>query len=421
MKIPWFPRWKPSSPLHWAWYWLGYALLLGLLVYWLPEDSHGDRWYWMHWTRYCFEHELGSIYSFRIDGHVLTNYHPLYLHFLNAFSGFFSDWDTLYANLYRIKIFALGFDFLGALARFLILPREQRRPWLPLFLLLNLAYLYNSIVWGQIDSVFTVWSLLALIFGLRQRPDWAIVCYLLALNTKLQSIIFLPLVGLVLLPSLRLQWRRVGWGLLTAGLVQLLLLWPFIRAGQLPVMWQTLTTGSVDLYPRTSLSAFNFWYLFFGDNTLFVSDREYWGGWTYKQWGLLLFCLSSALSLLPLALRSLACTWRGEALAEDSAELVFLTACLVAVGFFYFNTQMHERYSHPALLMAFYYGALRGRYLLYLLLSLAYFLNLERVMQAFEWDYRSLWFQPEGVALLFGLVLLLGLGALYRPRGPDRH
>ncbi len=410
---------KPPASKFWAQGFL-YLLFLGLLILLLPEDSHGDRWYWKHWTQYCFENELGTIYSFKIDGHVLTNYHPIFLHFLNFFSTLFEDWETLKEHLYQIKIFPLVFDFIGALAIFLILPKKKRWPLLPFFLLVNIAYLYNSIIWGQIDSVFTVFTLLALVFGLRQQPGAAIVFYLLALNTKLQAIIFLPLVGLVLLPAIIQHWRRALGGVLLAVLVQLILLWPFIEAGQLPAMWQTLTTGSVDLYPRTSLSAYNLWFLFFSHNSVVVADTEVFYGLTYKNWGLLLFCLTSAAILLPLALRSFNCIWQKRPLNAESAELVFLVATLIAVSFFYFNTQMHERYSHPALLMAFFYCCLRGRYTLYVLLSLAYFLNLERVMQAFEWSYNTLLFDPDFVATLFSLVLVLGLLSLYRRKGPGR-
>ncbi len=395
-------------------YWLLILLFFGLLVILMPIDSHGDRWYWKHWAQYCFEYGVGTIYQYQIDGHVPTNYHPFFLHCLHLFSFFCESIEEVKTNLYQIKFFPLAFDFIGALSIFFLVKRDEKNQVLPFFLLFNIAYLYNSMIWGQIDSIFTTFSLLALLFGLRRQPAASMVFYLLALNTKLQAIIFFPLVALVLLPSIFLKWRQTLLGLLLVVLLQVLLIWPFMQAANLGEMYRSLTTGSVDLYARTSINAYNFWFFFFSHNTVVVPDTELYRGLTYKTWGLLLFCTSSLLTLLPLALRCLRNWWEQKAFDDRSKELVFLAATLIPLAFFFFNTQMHERYSHPALIMAFFYGYYRKNYRLYAFLSIAYFLNLERVMQAFEWSYNTLIFDPIFIATLFSLALSFGLFAIYR-------
>jgi len=395
-------------------YWILVGLLFLLFVLLLPKQSHSDSWYWFHWTKYCFQHDLGSIYSFKIDGHVPTNYHPFYLHCLNFFQQFFESFEELQEKLYLQKIFALLFDFIGAFSIFLLVKKRTTNQLLPFLLLFNFAYLYNTMIWGQIDAIYTTGALLAVIFAIRQQAIASILCYLLAINTKLQAIIFAPLVLLLLLPSIRRSWKKFFLGLGLALLVQGLLLWPFIQAGQMAILYQTLSAGSVDLYPRSSISAYNIWFYFFGSYAVLVPDSELFIGRSYKIWGLLLFCLGSAIALLPVALRCFRLWYETKTIDDRSKELFFLSGMLVCLVFFYFNTQMHERYSHPALIFSFFYGYFRKNYWCYLLLSCAYFFNLEKSMRALDWAYYTLIFDPLFIASLFALVLILGYTALFR-------
>lgn len=398
----------------WDWrYWGVTLLFFVLIVFLLPIKTHGDRWYWLHWAGYCLEFNLGTIYQFKIDGHVPTNYHPFFLHCLNIFQSFFESTAEIKQNLFRVKFFPLVFDFIGAFSIFLLVKKDERTKLLPLFLLFNIAYLYNSIIWGQIDSIFTNFALLAIIFALRKQPGHAIVFYLLSLNTKLQSVIFFPLIGLLLLPSIFSKWKQSLTGLGVAALIQGVLLWPFYRADQLGEMVNTLLAGSVDLYARTSIMACNFWFLLFQYNSVTVADTELFWNIPYKTWGLLLFCLISALALIPVALRCFKLWKENKPFDDRSKELVFLAMVLVSLAFFFFNTQMHERYSHPALILAFFYGYYRRSYLLYGLISIAYFLNLELSMKAFDWNYKAWYFEPVFIAGIFGLCLLIGLRSLY--------
>ena len=66
-----------------------------------------------------------------------------------------------------------------------------------IFYLLNIAVLYNTLVWGQVDEIMTFFVALSLYFLMRDQPRWAMISYLLAINLKLQSIVFLPLILLI--------------------------------------------------------------------------------------------------------------------------------------------------------------------------------------------------------------------------------
>lgn len=402
-------------------YW-GMALLLFVcFVFLMPLESHsGDRWYWWNWAKYCFEFDLGTIYEYKIDGHVLTNYHPLYLHALNIFQSLFDSLASLKEGMHRIKIFAMVFDFLGAFSIFLLVKKDEQTRYLPFFLLFNIAYIYNSIIWGQIDAIFTNFALLAIIFAIRQQAIPAILLYILAINTKLQAIIFFPLIGLLLLPPLINKWKSIASGLGLAALLQTVLLWPFIQAGQLKQMYLTLTAGSVDLYPCTSIAAYNLWYFFFHHNSVSVSDAELFYGISLKHWGMILFSCFSALALFPLALRCLRIGLEQKAFDQSSKELVFLAATLISLSFFFFNTQMHERYSHPALILSFFYAFHRKNYFLYVLISVAYFLNVEKSMKTFNWHYADyiLIFNPIFIASLFAFAIFLVVIRVLRVHSP---
>ena len=78
---------------------------------------------------------------------------------------------------------------------------------------------------------------------------------------------------------------------------------------------------------------------------------------------------------------------------------------------------MHERYSHPIIICSFMYGLVSRKYDLYILSSLAYFLNLEKVMRFFNLQYQTLIFEPRFIATLFAIIIVIAfyrLSILYR-------
>jgi hypothetical protein len=95
--------------------------------------------------------------------------------------------------------------------------------------------------------------------------------------------------------------------------------------------------------------------------------------------------------------------------------LVLLSFGTIPLLFAFFNTQMHERYWHAAILFLAAYGFLRHDYLPYVLASVAYFLNLEGILRFLQLkNYGVLVFQPWFVAALFGLTILIAIVNIYR-------
>jgi hypothetical protein len=103
-------------------------------------------------------------------------------------------------------------------------------------------------------------------------------------------------------------------------------------------------------------------------------------------------------------------------------EKVFLLSALTASVFFYFNTQMHERYFHPALVSLAAYTFLTSNYFPFVLGSIAYFLNMERILQSLALtNYRTLIFHPVFIAVLFACLIIYLFYRLYSSRQFSEH
>jgi len=83
---------------------------------------------------------------------------------------------------------------------------------------------------------------------------------------------------------------------------------------------------------------------------------------------------------------------------------------------------MHERYFHPALISLAAYTFLTNNYFPFVLGSVAYFLNLEKIMCSLALtNYKTLIFHPVFIALLFLLLIVYLFYRLYASRQFDEQ
>ncbi|WP_156126215.1 hypothetical protein [Hymenobacter sp. DG25B] len=395
-----------------------YGLLFMMLMVLVPRAGHqGDVGYWANWASYILEHGLGNTYA-----DPSNNYNPFYHYILWLFGKLLGNAERIRSYINSLKGFTLLFDFAGAIWAASLVAQRNRRFELSLLLLFNIAYLYNTLIWEQVDAIYTFWVFGAVVFAVQRKPVLSVMLYVLALATKTQAIIFMPPLLLLWLP---LWWQRPQWiwkSVGAAALTSLLLLAPFIWGGTKNYLPHILDINrdAVDYAPVVAVNAYNFWHLLFQNVDLrFVSDAQHFAGLTYKGWGLLLFFGFSAITLFPLlasAVQSVLKWPRTQICLNPgpSIELVLLSCALIPLLFAFFNTQMHERYWHPAILFLGAYGFLTRSYWLYIAVSVAYFLNLESVLHFLKSKpYTITIMQPWFVATLFGLIILLGLVKLY--------
>jgi Gpi18-like mannosyltransferase len=392
------------------------VLLFVLLLLVVPRAGYeGDVAFWVRWATHIFEHGLGNVYQVADN-----NYNPFYHYILWLYAHLMGNVEKLKYYSHFLKAFTLIFDFAGAFWAASLVPERSRRFGLVLLLLLNVAYLYDTLLWIQVDSIYTFFSFGAVVLAAQRRPVASLLLYVLAFASKTQAIIFLPPLLLLWAP----QWWQRPWhlvqGVVAGAVLATLLLAPFIWwswENYLPRIIE-INASAANTYPRISMNAFNFWYLVSGyDSPSEVSDLLPFAGLTFRRWGLLLFLGSSAVALLPLlvaAVRSLRPRAASPGSAPDLA-LVLLSCGIVPLLFSFFNTQMHERYWHAALLFLAAYGFVRRDYVPFVLMSAAYFFQLERMLQhLLLMHYDVLLFQPKFVAGLFGLLIGLVLWRIYR-------
>jgi Gpi18-like mannosyltransferase len=345
-------------------------LLFALYLVILPQSYMDyDMGFWREWALYLHHNGLGNAYNGTI------NYLPVYvygLYFYDLLQG--TDTNIIH-HINSIKVLFVIFDFLPVFV--LCCFRQKifsfKIPYL--YLLLNVAYVFTSMVWGQIDSIYTNLAFLAILTGLLY-PVAGSLLFLLALNTKPQAIEFIPIMSLVLLYSVRSA-STVIKILLSAVAVQFVILLPFIHSGGVGRLLH-ISGHVVGLYQQLSLCAFNFWYLAARGNPFFIKDTSTYILLSYRTIGLLLFTASAAAVLIPLMKR----IWlaRKNTLGIDSQTYsqLLLGTGLLCLFFFYFNTEMHERYAHPVIIFFFFYGVVSKNYKLYVLVSISYFLSLDK-------------------------------------------
>lgn len=379
-----------------------------LLVVIMPtRHMQIDADFWTDWALKIHRYGLTNVYT-----DYTVNYHPVWMYVLYIYDLVQGSEYFIRANINNLKYFALIFDFLPIVVLCCFrqnIIKEKIPYW---FLLLNVAYLFNSIIWEQLDSVHTNLSFLALLFGFT-NPVLSAFLFAFALGTKLQAIIYIPIIAMIWMYSVR-NIKTFLLMLLVIAATWMTLLLPFIEAGKLHSAL-SVVTGAVDRYPIVSICAFNIWYLIMKGNPNHTPDSDIYFLLTYKQIGLLLFMISSGLTLLPLFFRLLRYRITKLTIQNDTLQMLMLTAGLIAFYFYYFNTQMHERYASPIIIFFFFYAVFSKNYKLYILASISYFLTLDKCFPDYlPIVHYKIIFASKIIAIWYTVTLVYGCWLFFK-------
>ena len=371
------------------------------LVVLSPKNGHEwDNYCWGLWAETIQSKGLAAAYN----SNSVINYLPLYLYVLKLYSILVPK-AALFEMTYCLKSVSLLFDVVSIFVLTRLIEPEKKSWKYFLLGLLNIGFIYNSFVWNQVDGILSFFVFSSLFSAYKRKPILALCLFLMAINFKLQGIIFLPILLALLTESLNL--RRSIQAILILITLQCLILLPFILAGNVWNVWET-AKGSMDYYPSISMNAYNFWCLFYNGSLMFVKDSNtFIFGFTHKQIGLTLFLGCSAIVLLPLFTQSIK-RLIGLEQARTELKTIFLSASLLSLLFFYFNTQMHERYVHTALIFSTGLAFLYGAWGQWIILSLAYALSLESICKILKLEnYNTLMFQPKFMSILYAISLAI--------------
>ena len=241
-------------------------------------------------------------------------------------------------DFYRVVIEspAIVADFVLALLVYAFVRRSSRRDMAFIAMLmvaLNPPLLFDTVVWGQSDSVMTYVTLLSIvaILGEQYEIGWGLAA--IAVLVKPQGLMMLPVLGVwTMLETRFATWLRSGIALIAVFIIGIA---PF----QIGQQWNwiiNLYTSTAAYYHETSVNAFNLMALLGG---LRQADTTTFGGVS-------IFALGMSL-LVPLYLFVAWILWRG----RTPNRLLF--ASFIAIfGFFMVAPRMHERYLYPAIALA---------------------------------------------------------------------
>ena len=153
-----------------------------------------------HWVQY-FRQNGG----FRGLSGSVGNYNLPYLYFLALFS-----YIDVY-DLHLIKLLSIAFDVVLAFASMklvgVVTKSESKRLFCFLGVLMLPTVIINGALWGQCDSIYTAFAVLALWLALDDRPAASMVCMTLSFSFKLQAVFIMP-VYFILLFTKRVSFKH---------------------------------------------------------------------------------------------------------------------------------------------------------------------------------------------------------------------
>lgn len=262
-----------------------------------------------------------------------------------------------------------------------------------IFYAFNPAIIYNSAIWGQVDSVNTLFILLALTLIVSNKPELAGASMAVAILSKPLSLVILPFIAILMIKNQKLLRLAKTFAISTFVFIALSL--PFYLKTSLYQLIKIYISG-YSYYAYNSMNAFNFWALlgfWKPDNTifLFLSYRI----WGYISFGLL-FVYVAYLTI-----------------KNKDNKLIYFATAVLFFGFFMLFTRVHERYIFPMFApLAIAAGLNRRLYYVYWIMTFTFLFNLHFVLQYLNTDQ----FIPDGnpyVLLTSGINLAVFIYTLY--------
>lgn len=385
-------------------------LFVLLLVLSAPLPGYrGDMSCFLRWTNYIHINGLRQAYNGD------TDYMPVYQYCLWVFGKLGGTAENIEKHFGYVRVFTLIAEFLGIYLIYKWANRSTNYRTALLFTMLNIAYIFNTVFWGQVDAILATLVFLSFYLLYNLKPVLSTIFMLIAINMKMQALAFVPLWGILLLYYIISSRRFSLLAILPLAMLimEFLIIFPFGKSGAQRIL--DIASGYVGLDPLIVQSADNIWILLLGLEKAYTPDTALLYGFTYRTWGLLLFFISSGFAMWPVCRYAFSHLRHQQGVNMPPKELIWLAGGLISLLFFFCNTEMHERYCHPAFIFITAFAFSQKKYAAYVIFSVAYFLNLEWVIKFFRLaNYGTLVFDQRFVASLFLIVIILLYIYLYR-------
>jgi len=354
---------------------LGGSFVLRLLLAPVIDGFYTDVNTFKAWAGIAAHRGLGGFYS----GEMQVDYPPGYvyiLYLIGLLKKLFSLSFESKSFLMMIKMPAMVADMVTAVIIYKLtrsaLPGVGGKKQfgilaasaLSLFYALNPAVILNSTVWGQVDSFFTLFILLALLLLYKDKFEWAAVIFVIAVLIKPQALIFTP-VGIYAFISRR-SVKVILRSLLLMIVTFVILILPF--AINRPPLWIfDLYKSTLSSYPFASLNAFNLFALNGGN---YARETDIFFIFSYQVWGYIFIAAIVVFSGF-LFFKS-----------KDKSRVFFIALFIIAAVFI-LTSKMHERYLFPVLCLSLAgYIFTRDRRLLFIFagFTLTHFINTALIL-----------------------------------------
>lgn len=336
----------------------------------------------------------------------------------NGFSNFYKGWsDYLPGYLYVLwllgkargavpdvllyKLPAILADLATGFLIYKIVGKLKNSKWgliASALYIFNPAILVNSTLWGQVDSITSLLSILSIYFA---PINFLLSSFFLAFGTLIKpQVAFIAVVVFLIMIKNKWKLKKISTYVFLSLTIFVLGFVPFAAGSNIfRFIFERLSISSGQ-YPYTSINAFNFWGIF--------------GFWNKESSVFPPMIAGTVLTLVILGFISFK-VWRKKGWEYLSAGVIFLAS-------FLFLSRIHERHLLPVFAPLIISASLIPDLLIpYIGLSLTYLANMYYSYTWITYDFKAVFSQGLIVVFILANLFLLGFTAwkLFRENGSE--
>lgn len=325
---------------------------------------------WFFWSIRLSHFDFPGFYS----KNIFTDYSPGYLYIL-SFLAFLKNLLAIPDDIFYLllKTPAIISDLLISLIVYIQIKKYaggQNAFFALIAILFNPVMIFNSSIWGQVDSVLFLFLLIAIYYLRNKSLALSSAMFGIAFLIKPQALAILPIYILYLFRNFTKQ--NLIKIILPFFLVISILSWPFFPNKLMLGLFQHVI-NTANEYPYTSVNAYNIW----GIVGFWIPDNKLWNSISYQTWGYIL----------------LANYWILVSFLYFRKKLsIYTLATLATLGFYFLPTRVHERYLYPAIIFLTLLTSTYRSKLLFVLTGILGLLNLFNLYYVYVY-YNELYFK----------------------------
>lgn len=318
------------SPVRWFILFLAIGIGIMLRIPFLPlTGSVLDTHAFIAWSHAIANHGITELYQQTFpQGTLPPNYPPIIPYLLTILTAVCGPLTVVTIKIPGVLSDLIAIGYVWWLTRH----ATVRWQWFAaLGIALNPALILTSAYWGQMDSVYGMFILVALVAISSKKYIASAVLATVALFTKIQTVFVIPL-----LLALSIITRRSLVRLFVAiGITILIIILPFIFAAH-PLDPIRPFFNALGAYPFLTANAMNIWWPF--TRGALIPD-------TIRLLGIPAI-YASAIPVTILVAFAIEFLRRRRTLPD-----IAIASAMTILSFFFFATDMHERYILPALFL----------------------------------------------------------------------